>query len=405
MILKHARFGKYGPEMSFKFQSEPPSKMGCFKKFSRLEVKNLDGLELRVPTATTKSIRRSCEYPELQAPKLLSYKVPMCQGALRSSKQLLFRLTCQEFQNHLGSTSMWGYGHHLSIKPFEKPELATPSSPSCLTTIRVTIFWREAYPFPIEYIKFQTRNQAPKLTHRSCAKHEHALATRKKLFLGELSLNTLEPMATFWSLLSKMTKEKPLRPCRKGIWFWRTQNSLAQPFKPSRVYRMKSGVQHHKTWLNISTMHVNVLRAFLGRLHVLNAVSHLEAKVEKTDIFCPEMLCLPEMLMNLYRPCPSLFHFPWLLMELASGDLKLQKKNCFQILNLTQEFQEWTKSCRPHSLSGSNLQLVWSTKRVALFEHLVSNWNWKRQRIWAPFRPSVSSCVDCACRAEPCCTQ
>lgn len=72
----------------------------------------------------------------------------------------------------------------------------------------------------------------------------------------------------------------------------------------------------------------------------MNAVSHLEAKVEKTDIFCPEMLCLPEMLMNLYRPCPSLFHFPWLLMELASGDLKLQKKNCFQILNLTQEFQE-----------------------------------------------------------------
>ena len=101
----------------------------------------------------------------------------------------------------------------------------------------------------------------------------------------------------------------------------------------------------------------------------------------------------------------SLFHFPWLLMELASGDLKLQKKNWLQILNLTQEVQESTKSCRPHSLSGSNLQLVWSTKRVALFEHLVSNWNWKRQRTWAPFRPSVSRCVDCACRAEPCFTQ
>lgn len=203
MILKHARFGKYGPEMSFKFQSEPPSKMGCFKKFSRLEVKNLDGLELRVPTATTKSIRRSCEYPELQAPKLLSYKVPMCQGALRSSKQLLFRLTCQEFQNHLGSTSMWGYGHHLSIKPFEKPELATPSSPSCLTTIRVTIFWREAYPFPIEYIKFQTRNQAPSSPTAAAPSMNMPLRQERSFSLGSWALTPSSPWLLFEACFQK----------------------------------------------------------------------------------------------------------------------------------------------------------------------------------------------------------
>lgn len=148
-------------------------------------------------------------------------------------------------------------------------------------------------------------------------------------------------MATFWSLLWRMTKEKPLGPCRKGKLFWQTQDSLAQPFKPSRVYRMKSGVQQGKTLPNISTMYFNVLRVFLGALDVLNTVLqwlqdtlrlqwslmvfqsciisikqssdfcfnglHLEAKVEKTDIFCSGMLCLPEMLMNLHHPCTAHF--------------------------------------------------------------------------------------------------